>query len=60
MRFAKKIALSLLLTLACVLSGFAFYRFNGGQTGMDVAVASAFAFGLTGIMLSVLRNRKGG
>tara|TARA_Y100000034_G_C6714361_1_gene315687 strand:+ start:384 stop:539 length:156 start_codon:yes stop_codon:yes gene_type:complete len=40
------------LTVACVFSGFGFYHAGG----KDILVATAFTFGLTGIMLSVFRQ----
>lgn len=48
-----KHALTVILTIACLLSGYGFYKMNMN----DTISAIAFTAGLLGIMMSVLRNR---
>jgi hypothetical protein len=40
------------LTMACLMAGFAFYKFDG-----DPLVAGFFTFGILGIVLSALREK---
>ena len=48
-----KNAFAILLTICCLLSGYAFYLMNHG----DLFNAICFTVGISGIMLSFLRNR---
>ncbi|MES3037075.1 MAG: hypothetical protein V4736_04135 [Bdellovibrionota bacterium] len=43
-----------LLTFACLLTGYGFYKMNPH----DPIIAVVFTIGALGIMLSVLRNKK--
>ncbi len=43
---------ALTLTLACLMAGYAFYKFDG-----DPIVAGFFTFGILGIVLSALREK---
>ncbi|NCN95185.1 MAG: hypothetical protein GW917_00515 [Bdellovibrionales bacterium] len=45
---------SLILVLCCLASGYLFYKLNPH----DPIIAGVFAFGLTGIVLSFLRQTK--
>jgi uncharacterized membrane protein len=47
-------AASIGLTIACLMTGYGFYKMNHEE----VFPAVAFTVGILGIMLSVLRNRK--
>lgn len=49
-----RILMSVLLTLGCVLAGYAFYKMNPD----DWINSIAFGFGLLGIMFSFLRTTK--
>jgi hypothetical protein len=43
------------LTIACLFTGYGFYRMNNGD---EPILAAIFTFGILGIMLSVARNMK--
>ncbi len=48
----KKTIITILITIACAICGYGFYVMNKH----DVINSIAFGLGLTGIMLSFLRN----
>jgi uncharacterized membrane protein YjjP (DUF1212 family) len=53
----KTRVLSLLLTVASLFLGYTLHRLNGGR---DPVVWVVFTVGLLGVLLSVLRNARGG
>ncbi len=54
MKKSVRMALMLVLTLASLFGGFAFYRMSSG----DLMSSVAFGFGLLGIIFSLMRNSK--
>ena len=50
----KKRMIMLGLTVACLFTGYGFYRMNNGEP----LIAAIFTFGILGIMMSVARNMK--
>lgn len=57
MKRIQRSLLSVVLTAACLFIGYSLYRLNHYR---DPLVWGALTFGLLGILLSVLRQKKGG